>query len=207
MSCGNCTNCSNKCDVCQNCDSSNKRCNTQQTLCTGSRMKGQLASAYVGAAGAPTIKRDDIIIEVFPRSTLNNLIDYVGKAAGYGNTQSSGNWQGSHETRDFIYADKIESLIAGMKSLTSDNDPEVSSEVKAGEIIYASTFQAIMSKLNNLKLSPSACDICISDCNAICNTCNTCNSCISCNTCQSVTSYSSHYSSHYSSTPVSPPSS
>ena len=40
MSCGNCTNCSNKCDVCQNCDSSNKRCNTQQTLCTGSRMKG-----------------------------------------------------------------------------------------------------------------------------------------------------------------------
>lgn len=195
MSCGNCTDCSNKCDVCQNCDSSNSRCNTQQTLCSGSRMKGQLASAYVGSAGAPSIKRDDIIIKVFPRSTLNSLIDYVGKAANYGDTKTSGGWKGSHETRDFIYADKIQSLIAGMKSLTSDNDPGVSSEVEKGKVIYASTFQAIMSKLNNLKVSPGACDICISSCNATCNTCNSCDSCISCNSCQSVSSYSSHYSS------------
>lgn len=193
MSCGNCTDCANRCNVCENCDSSNSNCNTQQTLCTGSRMKGQLASAYVGSAGAPSIKRDDIIIKVFPRSTLNNLIDYVGTAASYGGSVTSGGWKGTHETRDFIYADKINELINGMKSVSSSNDPGVT--IKAGDVIYASTFQSIMSSLNNLKVSTSACDVCVSGCNATCNTCNSCNSCISCNSCQSVSSYSSHYSS------------
>ena len=210
MSCGDCTNCSNKCmdhcTVCIDCDSFTTSCDTQQTFCTGDQEKGQLASAYVGAAGMPSFNRDDIIIEVFPRSTLNAMIDYVAKAASYGDMADSGGWSTSHETRDFIYADKINELLSGISSLSGQS---AGASVNKDDVIYASFFSGISSTINGLKLSPSACDKCVSKCDTSCDTCDacdvceTCDECLSCDTCQGVTSYSSHYSSHYSSTPSS----
>lgn len=206
MSCGDCTNCTNRCmdhcSVCIDCDSFSTKCDTAQTFCTGDQEKGQLASAYIGAADFPSFSRDDIIIKKFPRSMLNDMIDYVAKAASYGNQEQSGNWSTSHETRDFIYADKINELLEGISSLSGQS---AGSSVSRGDIIYASFFSGISSTINNLELSTGACDNCVTQCDTKCVTCNacdeceTCNDCESCNSCQSVTSYSSHYSSHYSS--------
>lgn len=199
MSCGDCVNCANLCNVCINCDTSSRpyQCNTQQTFCTGSRMRGQLASAYIGAANAPTFVRDDIIIKKFPQATLNTLIEYVANAAKHGATQDSGSWTTGAETRPHIYADKINELLAGIRSINSVNNPGTNKQ--KDQVIYAEEFNTIMNTINNLRLGNSACDLCNTSCDVTCNTCNSCDTCISCNSCQGVTSYSSHYSSHYSS--------
>jgi hypothetical protein len=76
-----------------------------------------LAKAYIGAGNFPSFQRNDIIIEKFPRSTLNDMIDYISEAASYG-THDSGGWSASHETRNFIYADKINELLGGIASLS-----------------------------------------------------------------------------------------
>lgn len=202
MSCGNCVNCSNRCDVCINCDTGDyKGCNTQQKFCSGSKMSGQLASAYIGNANAPAIKRDDIILKVLPQAKLNELIAYLNRAAAYTGEQPSQNLASgfpiASEQRAFIYADKIQEIISAMTSMNGGNNPGFSAN--KDEIIFGSNFNSLMQKINSLKLHTGACESCISSCNVTCNTCNTCNVCISCNTCQSVSSYSSHYSSHYSS--------
>lgn len=202
MSCGNCTNCSNRCDVCINCDSGDYRgCNTAQTFCAGDKMQGQLASAYIGAAGAPSIKKDDIIIKVLPQAKLNQLIDWLNRAAAYTGERPSqdlaGHFPIAHETRPHIYANKIQEIINAMVAVSGGNNPGFSA-VK-DKVIYGQNFNDLMNKINNLLLHTGACESCISSCNVSCNTCDTCDSCISCNTCQSVSSYSSHYSSHYSS--------
>lgn len=206
MSCGNCTNCSNKCmDHCSTCIDCNDTCVTEQSFCTGSGEKGQLASAYIGAGNFPSIKRDDIIIEKFPRSTMNSIISYIAKAAAYGK-HNSGGWSTGQETREFIYADKINEILNGISSLSGQS---AGSPVNKDDVIYAEFFDSITSTVNKLKLSPSACNNCISKCDVDCDTCDgcdvceTCDSCLSCDSCQGVTSYSSHYSSHYSSTPAS----
>lgn len=207
MSCGDCTNCSNKCmDHCSTCINCNDTCVTEQSFCTGSGEKGQLASAYIGAGNFPSFKRDDIIIEKFPQSTMNDMIDYIAKAASYGKTNSGG-WSTSHEIRPFIYADKINEILDGISSLSGQS---AGSKVKKDDIIYAEFFSSISNTINNLKLSTRACNECISKCDVDCDTCDgcdvceTCDSCLSCNSCQGVTSYSSHYSSHYSSAPSTP---
>lgn len=202
MSCGVCTNCSNRCDVCINCDTGSYRgCNTAQTFCHGDKMQGQLASSYVGAAGAPGIKRDDIIIKVLPQAKLNQLIDWLNQAAAYTGERPSqslaGNFPIGHETRQFVYADKIQEIINAMTALNTGNNPGFNA-VK-DQVIYGQNFNNLMSKINGLTLHQGACESCVSSCNVKCNTCNSCNTCISCNTCQGDTSYSSHYSSHYSS--------
>lgn len=202
MSCGDCVNCSNRCNICIDCDTGDyKGCNTFQTFCYGSKMEGQLASAYVGAANAPSIKRDDIIYKVLPQTKLNDLIDYLNKAAAYTGEQPSQNvcegFPIASESRDFVYADKIQEIIDAMTSMNGGNNPGFSA-VK-DEVIYGSDFNNLMQKINSLKLHIRACESCISDCNVKCDTCNECNICISCNTCQGKSSYSSHYSSHYSS--------
>lgn len=163
----------------------------------------------------PSFSRDQIIIQVFPRSTLNSMIDYVAKAAKYNGTRrgsqgpvNSGAWSADHETREFIYADKINELLEGISSLSGQS---AGNSVSKDDVIYADFFSGISSTINELKLSPSACGACVTSCDTTCDTCNacdeceTCNTCNGCDSCQSVTSYSSHYSSHYSSTPVTPP--
>lgn len=202
MSCGNCVNCANKCDVCINCDTGDYRgCNTQQTFCTGSKMSGQLASAYIGAANAPSMSRNDIIIKKLPQATLNALIAYLNRAAAYTGERPSqdlsSSWPIAPESRPFVYADKIAEIISSMTSMNGGNNPGF--KPSRDDIIYGSQIQALMDKINNLKLHTGACESCISSCNVTCDTCNTCNVCISCNTCQGKSSYSSHYSSHYSS--------
>lgn len=202
MSCGDCVNCSNKCNICIDCDTGDyKGCNEQQTFCTGSKMEGQLASAYVGAAGAPAISRDDIIYKVLPQTKLNDLIDYLNKAAAYtGERPSQDLAEGfpiAREDREFIYADKIQEIIDAMTNMDGGNSPGFTA-VK-DEVIYGSNFNSLMQKINSLKLHTGACESCITSCNVKCDICNECNVCISCNTCQGKSSYSSHYSSHYSS--------
>ncbi len=228
MSCGNCTNCSNKCNVCENCDT---RCNTQQTFgtsasCRNQDSQNQFASKYIGAANAPTINRDDIIIKKLPRTTFNELIQYINRAAHYptsGGKASNPSLNITNETRNFIYADKVNEILNGLKSINStnlqlDNGYNIfetlqknnvtnGTTVKKDAVIYAKDFNNLMNRINWIKLSTSGCVTCNSGCNANCDTCDSCNSCISCNTCQSVSSYSSHYSSHYSSCDTPPPSS
>jgi hypothetical protein len=154
----------------------------------------------------PSFKRDDIIIETFSRKTLNDMISYVSEAAALGDITDSGGWTADPETRDFIYADKINELLDGIASLSGQS---AGAKVKKDDIIYADFFSGISSTINKLKLSSKACDVCVTYCDTSCNTCDecdkceTCDECLSCDSCQSVTSYSSHYSSHYSSTPAS----
>lgn len=192
MSCGNCTNCNNRCPICLSC---NTDCDTQQTFCTGSTMQGQAASAYIGAANAPSIQRNDIIIDKLPRTKFNELLTFINRAAHYGNTPSNIGLNIEAETREFIYADKIKEILNGLTSISSSNNIVLPHPVAKDEVIYAEDFQLIMQAINNLKLSSSACNICISDCDVGCDSCETCNSCVSCNSCQGVSSYSSHYSS------------
>lgn len=198
MSCGVCSNCAGrlKCNICDNCDSGDYRgCNTQQTFCSGSRMEGQLASAYIGAAGAPAIKRDDIIIKVLPQSKLNALIDYINRAAAYTGERPSqsitGGFPIAHEIRPFVYADKIQEIITKIISMNSSNNPGFTA-VK-DQVIYGDHFNKLMNEINTLLLHTGACESCISGCNVQCNTCNACDYCISCNTCQEDTNYSSYY--------------
>jgi hypothetical protein len=206
MSCGDCTNCSNACvEHCTVCINCNANCNTQQSFCTGSKQKGQLASAYIGAAGFPSFQRNDIIFQKFPRTMLNEMIDYVTKAAKYGSESDSGSWTTSHETRSFIYADKINELLNGISSLSGQS---AGSQVAPNDVIYADFFSNISKTINELKLSTGACNSCVSECNVQCNTCDgcdvceKCDDCEKCDSCQGVSSYSSHYSSYYASAPA-----
>lgn len=126
MSCGNCTNCSNKCNVCENCDTN---CNSRQTFgtsasCTSNDSQNQFASKYIGAANAPAIAKDDIIIKKLPRTTLNTLIEYINRAAHYpssGGQASNSSLNISGESRNFIYADKINEILNGLKSINPAN--------------------------------------------------------------------------------------
>lgn len=201
MSCGNCTDCSNKCDVCIDCDTGPKgpQCNTQQTFCKGSRMKGQLYSAYGGALNAPTFSPNDIIIKRMPQAELNRWITYLNAAANYtGDHPSAPGADIPTESGAFVTAAKATEIIGLINKIWSGN-PTPANPEKNKTIVSSSFFNSITSTLNNLKLDLAACEFCDAKCDVTCNTCNTCDSCISCNTCQSVSSYSSHYSSHYSS--------
>lgn len=195
MSCGHCPQCTNRCDVCIDC---NAECNEQQSFCTGSGEKGQLANAYLGAANAPSIVRDDIIIEKLPQATLNRLINHINSAGSYG-THPSGNPNIEVETRAFIYASKIQEILSGLTTVSSENTITLPHPVAPDAVIYAEDFNILMTAINDLKLSTEACNDCITNCDVNCDTCNTCDGCISCVSCESVSSYSSHYSSHYSS--------
>ena len=85
MSCGNCTNCSNKCmDHCSTCIDCNDTCVTEQSFCTGSGEKGQLASAYIGAGNFPSIKRNDIIIYLYDNKiVVKRCVAVAGDSLDY----------------------------------------------------------------------------------------------------------------------------
>lgn len=76
------------------------------------------------------------------------------------------------EGRDFLYADKINEIIDGMITVDSSN---ATGKVARDQIIYSSTFNRIMDKIRELNIHKTkACDMCVSQCNAYCNSCNAC---------------------------------
>jgi hypothetical protein len=175
------SSCSDCCDVCESCTSCNGTCDTCQSFC---ELGHQLASDHGLSNPMNWVEKDDIIIETFPRSDLNEAIDYVisacriGTDSGVDNQgQISSDWSTSHETRDFIYADKINELKEGIESLGGGTSVGSGPWSKDTDIIYASYFQDLYNALDGLKLNWNACDDCDTDCNVSCDTCNTCDTC------------------------------
>lgn len=163
------------CSLCNTCLTCNNKttpiCEDKETLCNQGK---ESASAALGPANAPTVQRDQIIIKVFSQSTLNDLIDYVKKAANLGGNTTSPTPSLGPEDRDFVYADKIMELIEALKKINPENDPGVT--VERDQVIYADTINKIMEKINNLKVSQNACDMCNASANAACTSCQSCDS-------------------------------
>lgn len=165
----------NHCNGCNTCNNDDKpRCNTAQPIC--STTAGQVAADLaVGDPGAPTASRDQIIIKVFPRSLMNELIQWILDAANMGKVSTSPIPSIGKEDREFIYADKINEIIDGMITIWSGNS---TAKVQKDQIITSETFNRIMDAINNMEINPSsACDMCVYSCNAGCLSCNTCVSC------------------------------
>lgn len=163
------------CSYCNTCDNCNNKtapiCDTKQSLCDQGK---EQASSALGSAGAPTVARDQIIAKVFSQSTLNDLIDYIKKAANLGGQTTSPTPSLSPEDREFVYADKITELIEALKKINPSNDPGVT--VARDDIIYADLINKIMQKINNMKVSQNACDMCNAGANAQCTSCQSCDS-------------------------------
>lgn len=175
------------CDACNTCNNSHRtnpsRCNTAQNLCKYEQTAHNLS---VGDSGAPEAQRDDIIIKILPRDKLNDLIQWIYDAADMGRNVEAGSPSPTpsiaEETRDFIYADKINEIIAGMVTVDSSNN---TATVKRDQIITSETFNRIMEKIRELQINETgACDECVSGCNAYCDSCNNHNRCQGCYSCQ-----------------------
>lgn len=178
------SSCSDCCDSCQTCIDCNATCNTCQSFC---ELGNQLAKDNDLTPPWPSVfNKGDIIIKVLPRETYNKAWDYIESAASLGTPsteenqgKTSGDWTGTKETRNFIYADKTNELIAGIESLGGgtkvQNIPRPFT--KDINIIYASYFTEISKAMNALLLHADACDTCNLSCNVTCDTCDSCDTC------------------------------
>lgn len=158
---------------CQYVTTQNYGCNSAQNYCSP-QPEGAVENLF-RALNAPSVSRDDIIIKKVPQAELNRWIQYVKDADKYkGGTQTPGqNGTGASpsntgastaaEGRDFVYADKVNDLISDMIGLNGKNNP--GKTFARDQVIYASDFQAIINKLNSLKLNHSGCPACVTGCN------------------------------------------
>lgn len=171
--------CSNS--TCTNtpCPSCQPTCYSKQTFCA---IGSQYVSGYYSHSWPNSFNTDDIIIEVLPRDVFNSAITFINNGLHKGSTKSTSSYSISKETRDFIYADKINDIVSGLSKLG-----QTVSTVNKNDIIYASYFNKLRSALNNAKLSSSACNTCNTGCNVQCDACEGCVSCEGCNTCQGYT--------------------
>lgn len=170
--------CTLYCNICNTCNGTPTGCNVNQNLCT---INCQFAKQYIGSANAPLPAKDQIIIKVFPLGKLNSLIAWINKASLIGNSVHSPTSNISKESRPFIYAEKINEVIANMYNISHHNSFRT---FNRDDIIYADEFKSLMQKINNLYINMRACHNCNTTCDATCNSCNQCNTCQSCNLCQ-----------------------
>lgn len=108
----------NRCNVCNNSSSNPSYCDTTQNTCKYQQTAKNLS---VGPSGAPTASRDDIIIKIFPQAKMNQLIQWIIRAAKMGKEHTSPVPSIGTESRNFVYADKINEIIAGMITIDSAN--------------------------------------------------------------------------------------
>ncbi len=153
-------------------------CNVCQSFCEVGR---QLASQNGMSYNFGPFNRDDIIIKVMPQSVYNAMGEAIERMANYGSKQDSGGWTWSPETRDHIYADKTNELIAGANSLRGGTVVQgVPTLTKDVSIVYGSYFTAIANAINHMLLNQEACHRCNTGCDVTCE--SGCDGCDSCNT-------------------------
>lgn len=173
--------CSRYCNVCNFCNTGGadrEKCQTHQSLCT---VFCQYAKEGIGEANAPSAERDDIIIKIFPQSELNRLLQWINDGSKIGWKVTSPQQNVSDETKEFIYADKINELIDAMYDISHNNTFK---KFERDDIIYASDFSDLMDVINDMYINKRACDNCNTQCDIHCNTCIDCNICQYCNLCQ-----------------------
>lgn len=129
----------------------------------------QAASAYVGAAGAPSVAKDDIIIKMLPQAQLNALIEWLAQAAAYGAEKNSGPWAVAAEDQAFIYGTKIQEIIDAMAIFPGSNPGWSATK---DEVIYGDKFNQLMENINNLQLAADACQRCDTSCGTSVYCCN-----------------------------------
>lgn len=174
MASAGCTNSTCTNSTCTNADHG---CFSAETFCKTS----QKATSYASHSWPASFLKDQIIIKVLPRSVFNSAFSFIKTALRKGNTQATNTtWDYTAETRDFIYADKVNNLLDGLAKFSGGHSIP---QAQKNGVIYASYFTSIAQALNNAKLSSSACDYCNTGCEG-CVTCEGCNSCEGCNTCR-----------------------
>ena len=174
-----CTNATNGCFTCQ------PVCYSEQSLCT---ISGQSASDYASHSWPSSFSHDQVIYHVLPQSVFNSALSYVSEALGAGTKKNTAYWSESPETRDFIYADKVNALLDGLRLFQSSSG--VPGNVRGGpdgDIITASFFSSIASALNSAQIADDACNDCNVSCDVDCKDCQGCVDCEGCNTCQGYT--------------------
>ena len=179
MASGGCANAT--CKSCQMCVTCQPVCYEKQTLC---ELTGQSASTYASHSWPSSFSKDEIVISVLPRSVFNTAFSYINTALARGNTQSTSSWRGSPETRDFIYADKVNEILTGLSKFENGHNI---SQAKQNDVITSDYFTSIAQSLNSAKISSSACDTCNAACNVTCKECQTCVECQGCVSCQGYT--------------------
>lgn len=170
---------------CKDSSCTNTACPTCQPTCYSKQAFCAIGSQYVSGYYShswPKFSKDDIIIEVLPRSVFNSAITFINNGLHKGSSSSTSSYSISKETRDFIYADKINDIVSGLSKLG-----KTIKTVKKDEVIYADYFNSIRDALNGAKLASTACNTCNTDCNVQCKDCQGCVSCEGCNTCQGYT--------------------
>lgn len=152
---------SGSCSICTNCQSCQSFCENSKQLATDHTLENITLGEEV--------KKNDIIIDVFPRSKLNTIGAEIARISKKGSVSSSNNdatW--TDETRLFLYHDKMNELLDLMKDMYSKNS--VPPEVEKDQLITAEWFESLNKALKKLSLDPGACD----KCNTTCNTCVSC---------------------------------
>lgn len=170
--------CDCDCDCDCNCGACNASCDLPCNVCQGFCEVGKQAASQNGFNyNFGPWQRDDIIYKEMPQSVYNAMGEAIEAMAGYGNTQDSGGWTWSPETRDFIYADKTNEMIRGANSLGGGTTVQgVPTLVAKESIVYADYFNAIATAIKTMILNPEACHLCNLGCDAQCDACNICNS-------------------------------
>lgn len=179
MAAGGCANAT--CKSCQMCITCQPVCYEKQTLC---ELSGQSAKTYASHSWPSSFAKDQTIITVLPRDVFNSAFSYMNTALARGSTQATSSWRGSGETRDFIYADKVNELLSGLSKFEGGHSIPSANK---GDVITAAYFSSIASALNSARISSSACDTCNAACNVTCKECQTCVNCQGCVSCQSYT--------------------
>lgn len=175
--------CDCDCDCDSGCGQCNARCDTPCNVCQSFCEVGKQNASQngMGYSFGP-FNRDDIIIKVMPQSVFNAMGEAVEKMANYGSSHDSWGWTWTPETRDFIYADKVNELIRGIESLRGGTTVQGVPRpiTKDIDIVYGQYFTAIANAINSMKLYWNACNMCDSGCDAKCDDCNICQSCYTC---------------------------
>ena len=169
-----CTN--TTCATCQ------PTCYSEQSFCT---ITGKSAISYYSHDWPESFSKNEIIYNILPRKIFNSAFTYINSALSKGNSELTGgitsSWEGTAETRDFIYADKVNELLEGLSKFS--NKHSIPDAVK-DTIITAAYFTDIAEALNAAELSSTACDNCNTACNVTCKECQGCVACQGCNTCE-----------------------
>lgn len=168
--------CANSTCTNSTCTDADHGCFSAESLCN----TNQKATGYASHNWPNKFEKDQIIIQVLPRNVFNSAFSFISQALKAGNTQHTADWSTSPETRDFIYADKVNEILQGLSKF--ENGCSIA-EAKKDDIITAAYFTSIAQALNNAQISKNACDWCNVSCEG-CVDCEGCNACEGCNTCR-----------------------
>lgn len=168
--------CANSTCTNSTCTNADHGCFDAQALCN----TNQKATGYASHTWPEKFEKNQIIIQVLPRNVFNSAFPFITKALQAGKTYHTGDWSTEPETRDFIYADKVNEILQGLSKF--ENGCSIT-KAEPNSVITADYFTSIANALNNAEISKKACDWCNTSCEG-CVDCEGCDGCEGCNSCQ-----------------------